>query len=192
MYTPNPRLILASASPRRRSLLRSLGLDFEVFASDADETVTGLPMEMVRTLALRKAEAVRGAFSDAWIVAADTLVALDDRALGKPEDEREAVSMLRSLSGRAHDVFTGICLLDAKTGKYDLRVVGSRVHFRSLTDAEIEAYVRTGEPMDKAGAYAIQGGAAAFITGYDGSYSNIVGLPTEEFTDMYRHFAEKL
>lgn len=188
MSTDSPRLILASGSPRRRALLSAIGFEYTVCVSDAGETVSGLPRDMVRTLALRKAQAVAPSFECGWILAADTLVALDDRALGKPEDAQDAKRMLQSLSGRAHDVFTGICLLDAKSGKYDLRVVGTRVRFRSLSEKEIDAYIATGEPMDKAGAYAIQGGAAGFVEGYDGSYENIVGLPTDEFKNMYRDF----
>ena len=191
MPTDSPRLILASGSPRRRALLQALGLDFTVFVSDVDETVTGLPRDMVRTLALRKAQAVMPSFSEGWILAADTLVSLDDRALGKPADAEEAKNMLLSLSGRAHDVFTGICLLDARSGQYDLRVVGTRVRFRALSQAEIDAYIATGEPMDKAGAYAIQGGAAGFVENYDGSYENIVGLPTQEFQRMYHDFPSR-
>ena len=188
MSTDLPRLILASGSPRRRALLEALGFAFTIRASDADETVSGLPQDMVRTLALRKARAVASSEDDGWILAADTLVALSDRALGKPLDASDAKRMLLSLSGRAHDVFTGVCLLDAKSGVYDLRVAGTRVRFRPLSEAEIDAYVATGEPMDKAGAYAIQGGAAGFVEGYDGSYENIVGLPTDEFLRMYRDF----
>ena len=181
-------LILASASPRRRELLTNMGIPFTIHPSDADETVSGAPEEMVRTLALRKAAQVAQAVGAGWIVGADTLVALDGRALGKPSDADDAVHMLKALSGRAHDVFTGVCLMDAATGKRDLRVVGTKVFFRPLIEEEIRAYVATGEPMDKAGAYAIQGGARGFVERYEGSYENIVGFPTQEFAKMYEGF----
>ena len=100
--------------------------------------------------------------------------------------------MLKALSGRAHDVFTGVCLMDAATGKRDLRVVGTKVFFRPLIEEEIRAYVATGEPMDKAGAYAIQGGARGFVERYEGSYENIVGFPTQEFAKMYEGFESLL
>lgn len=170
-------LILASASPRRRELLTNMGIPFTIHPSDADETVSGAPEEMVRTLALRKAAQVAQAVGAGWIVGADTLVALDGRALGKPADADDAVHMLKALSGRAHDVFTGVCLMDAATGKRDLRVVGTKVFFRPLIEEEIRAYVATGEPMDKAGAYGAQGRGAVFVRGIDGDFFNVMGLP---------------
>ncbi len=185
-------LILASASPRRRELLAGMGIPFSIHPSDADETVGGTPEEMVRTLALRKAAQVAQVCKEGWIAGADTLVALDGRALGKPADADDAIHMLKALSGRAHDVFTGVCLMDAATGRHDLRVIGTRVFFRSLSDEEIHAYVATGEPMDKAGAYAIQGGARGFVERYEGSYENIVGFPTQEFAKMYEGFESLL
>ena len=192
MNSSLPRLILASGSPRRRTLLSQTGLPFEVCASDADERVSGHPEEMVKTLALRKARAIASARPSCWIIGADTLVSLDGKALGKPASEREAFSMLSSLSGRAHEVYTGVCLLDSDSGKYDLRAFVSHVYFKTVTPEQISAYVATGEPMDKAGAYAIQGGAAPFIDRFEGSYNNIVGFPTDEFLEMYRHFPNLL
>ena len=185
-------LILASASPRRRELLTNMGIPFTIHPSDADETVSGAPEEMVRTLALRKAAQVAQAVGAGWIVGADTLVALDGRALGKPADADDAVHMLKALSGRAHDVFTGVCLMDAATGKRDLRVVGTKVFFRPLIEEEIRAYVATGEPMDKAGAYAIQGLAAMFVIGLDGDYYNVMGLPVCPLAMILRKFGVKL
>lgn len=170
-------LILASASPRRRELLTNMGIPFTIHPSDADETVSGAPEEMVRTLALRKAAQVAQAVGAGWIVGADTLVALDGRALGKPADADDAIHMLKALSGRAHDVFTGVCLMDAATGKRDLRVVGTKVFFRPLIEEEIRAYVATGEPMDKAGAYGAQGLASLFVERIEGSFFNVMGLP---------------
>jgi len=183
-----PELILASASPRRYNLLKGMGFTFTVHASDADETVSGLPEEMVQTLALRKALAVAEEEKGKWIIAADTLVSYKDKVLGKPADKKEAEEMLSLLSGKAHDVFTGVCLLDSGDGSYLLRAVRTSVVFRNITKEEILSYIETGEPMDKAGAYAIQGGAGKFVERFDGSYTNIVGFPTEEFSRMYEQF----
>lgn len=182
------RLILASGSPRRRELLTRMNVPFIVEVSDADENVSGRPCEVVGILAERKARAVAQKHDGGLILAADTLVSLDDRALGKPEDDGEARRMLRALSGRAHEVYTGMCLLDAGSGEARVCVVESRVHFRPLTDEEIDAYVATGEPRDKAGAYAIQGGAAGFVEKYEGSYDNIVGLPTEKLSELLKEY----
>ena len=173
------RVVLASGSPRRRELLSTMGYDFTVVTTDVDETVSGTPEEQVREAARRKADAACTLCPDCVVIAADTLVALDGRTLGKPRDDADAMNMLRDLSGRAHDVFTGLCVTDTKPGRRELCVVGTQVVFRVLTDEEILAYVATGEPRDKAGAYAIQGGAGAFVERYDGSYTNVIGLPTE-------------
>lgn len=180
----SPILILASASPRRRELLGSLGVDFEVMVAGIDEKPW--PNEMPSSYALRNAsEKAR----EVWqrkggavtILAADTIVVKDHHILEKPTDAEHAAAMLRQLSGRSHEVITGVCLLQARNGVFREwgETVRTAVHFRALTDAEIQAYVASGEPMDKAGAYAIQGGAGAFVDGYEGSYSNVVGLPLE-------------
>ena len=182
-------LILASKSPRRSDLLTKMGFSFTVHAPDVDENISGAPSDMVKLLSIRKAKAVSDLYDEGYIVAADTLVALDDLALGKPCDEEDAFRMLSSLSGRNHQVYTGICLMDAKTKAYAAKTVRSDVYFRNLTSEEIRSYIETKEPMDKAGAYAIQGGAAKFIEKYEGSYDNIVGFPTEEFRRMYDQFA---
>lgn len=190
--SPTPRrLILASKSPRRHDLLSKMGFVFTVDAPDVDENIQGAPCEMVKLLSERKAMAVCARYDYGWIVAADTLVALDDKALGKPKDEEDAFRMLSSLSGKNHQVYTGVCLMDAKTGDCLSKSVRSEVYFKSLTPDQIRSYIETKEPMDKAGAYAIQGGAAAFIEKYEGSYDNIVGFPTEEFRRMYSEFALK-
>ncbi len=186
-YQP-PRLILASKSPRRHDLLKKMGFTFIVHAPDVDENISGSPSDMVRLLSERKANAVRDQYGEGWIIAADTLVALGDRALGKPSDKQDAFKMLASLSGRNHQVYTGVCLMDAKTGKFISRTVRSDVYFKPLSPADILTYIATNEPMDKAGAYAIQGGAGKFIEKYEGSYDNIVGFPTEEFQKMYDEF----
>ncbi len=173
------RLVLASGSPRRRELLTRMGIEFTVEASDAEENASGTPREMVFTLCQVKAEAVAARHHSGLILAADTLVSLDGQALGKPHSDEEAAAMLRSLSGRTHYVFSGMCLIDAATGARRVCAQGSEICFRELTDEEIDGYVASGEPRDKAGAYAIQGGAAPFVAGYCGSYDNIIGLPTE-------------
>ena len=178
------KVILASGSPRRRELLAEMGALFEIDVPDVDETVEGTPEKMVALLAERKAKAVAEHRSEGLIVAADTLVALDERALGKPADDEEAKEMLRSLSGRTHDVFTGVCVINAATGEKMVSAVRTGVRFRAISEAEIKAYVATGEPRDKAGAYAIQGGAGAFVEGYEGSKTNVIGLPVERLYDM--------
>lgn len=174
------KIILASGSPRRRELLLGMGYDFTVLTSDVDENMQGEAKDVVGALAERKGRAVAALCREGEIViAADTLVSLQDRALGKPGDDEEAANMLRALSGRGHEVYTGLCVIDTASGKTTLDVECTRVFFRSLSEAEIQAYVASGEPRDKAGAYAIQGGAAAFVERFEGSYHNVIGLPTE-------------
>lgn len=180
------KVILASGSPRRRELLGDMGIEFEIDVPDVDETVAGAPDEMVRVLAERKARAVAEKRSEGLIVAADTLVALDGRALGKPANDEEAKEMLSSLSGRTHDVFTGVCVMDAASGRCMVEADRTGVCFREVSNEEIESYVATGEPRDKAGAYAIQGGAGAFVSGYEGSRTNVIGLPVELLDKMLR------
>ncbi len=159
----NFRLILASQSPRRRELLARMGYAFESCAPEVDERIPGHARKAVQMLAERKARWAAQRYQDGIIIASDTLVSLSGRALGKPADRAEAYAMLRALSGCEHEVFTGICLLDAATGEMMLDVARTGVRFRALTDAEILAYIETGEPMDKAGAYGIQGGAGVFF-----------------------------
>ena len=177
-------LILASGSPRRRELLARMGYTFEICTPDVDEHVAGHAREIVHTLAGRKARAAAAHYEDGVIIASDTLVSLDGVPLGKPADEREAHEMLAALSGREHEVFTGVCVLDAKTGQSETRTVRTGVTFRDITPEEIDAYIATGEPMDKAGAYAIQGGAAPFVSALDGEYENVVGFPVAEVREM--------
>lgn len=183
-----PELILASASPRRQELLTKMGLRFTVQPADVDETCTGTPDERVGILSERKARGVMRDGAKGVIVASDTLVALDGASLGKPVDRADAIRMLKALSGRDHDVFTGVCLLDTENGKYETIVERTAIHFVELSDETIEAYVDSGEPMDKAGAYAIQGGAGRFIDRIDGSFDNVMGFPTEAFAEMLDRF----
>ncbi len=173
------RLVLASASPRRRELLASAGLDVDVDPVDVDERqIAGeAPAAYVERVARLKASAGAARHPERVVVGADTAVVIDGDVLGKPRDAADAGSMLRRLSGRDHDVMTGVAV--ARAGRVESFVERSRVSMSPLSGSEIEAYVATGEPFDKAGAYAIQGGAGRFITGCDGSYSNVVGLPVE-------------
>lgn len=171
-------IILASGSPRRRQLLEQLGLSFTVQSSDVDESVKpGLsPAAMVEQLSLRKGQAVAERVGpDSLVLAADTVVALGDAVLGKPQDRAKAVSMLTSLSGKTHQVYTGVTLLGG--GRRVTEHETTAVTFRSLSREEIVAYVDTGEPMDKAGAYGIQGYGALLVERLEGDYFNVMGLP---------------
>ena len=181
-------LILASGSPRRRELLAKMGYTFEICTPDVDEHVSGHARDIVHTLAQRKAHAAAAHYTDGVIIASDTLVSLDGAPLGKPADAKEAHEMLTALSAREHEVFTGVCVLDARTGRSETRTVRTGVTFRDITPGEIDAYIATGEPMDKAGAYAIQGGAAPFVAGLDGEYENVVGFPVVEVGEMLKDF----
>ena len=184
------RLILASGSPRRRELLTKMGYTFEIIKPDVDEHVKGLARDVVRVLSQRKAEAAARDVHSGVIIASDTLVSLDGAALGKPEDEADARRMLHMLSGRTHEVFTGVTIIDTDHHRAQTRVVRTGVQFRNLTDAEIDQYISTGEPMDKAGAYAIQGGAGAFVEAYDGSYENVIGFPVDDIQAMLNGIRE--
>ena len=171
-----PRLILASASPRRSELLRLLGIPFTVDAPEVDEQTDLGAREAVQLLSRRKALAGAALHPDCVVLAADTLVALEDVPLGKPRDEDDAFRMLRCLSGREHHVYTGVCCA-APDGSLHAGLDTSLVRFSPMSDAEIRAYIATGEPMDKAGAYALQGGAAAWIEEVRGTPSGVIGLP---------------
>jgi len=173
-------LILASASPRRREMLASLGMDFQVACADIDESVLageGAGEHVVR-LARAKALAVAEAELSSWVIAADTVVVVDDEILGKPAGEEEARAMLARLSGRSHQVWTGFAL--GRLGAVSARAVMSEVTFIELSPSLVAAYVKSGEPLDKAGAYGIQGLASSFVSRISGSYSNVVGLPLAE------------
>lgn len=183
-----PELILASASPRRQELLTKMGLKFRVQPADVNEICTGTPAERVGILSERKARGVMADGAQGVIVASDTLVALDGESLGKPADRADAIRMLKALSGRDHDVYTGVCLLDTVSGKCETIVERTAIHFVQLSDGTVEAYVDSGEPMDKAGAYAIQGGAGKFVDKIDGSFDNVMGFPTEAFAGMLARF----
>ncbi len=173
------KIVLASASPRRVELLGSLGLDFDVVASMADEDVDPLmePRKMVEELARRKASAVSVRHRGSVVLGADTIVCVDGKVLGKPADAEDAARMLQDLQGREHVVYTGVCVMWADEGIQETASEATLVRFAQMSRREIEKYVESKEPMDKAGAYAIQGLGSIFITGITGDYSNVVGLP---------------
>lgn len=176
MIQPALPLILASGSPRRRELLDLMGLTYTVETPDVDESFSGRPSETVMEISRRKAAAVAARHSDSIIIAADTLV-FADGALGKPHTPERAKEMLRSLAGNWHHVYTGITVINTRSGRILRNVDKTRVHLVPMTEQEIDAYVATGEPLDKAGAYGIQGMGGMFVDRIDGSYSNVVGLP---------------
>ena len=170
-------LILASASPRRQELLQTAGIAFTVHVSEAEEHIEPgtAPQEAVMQLARQKAEAVSKDYPDELVLGADTVVVYDGDILGKPTDEADAVRMLRMLSGKTHTVYTGVCLI--QSGQAETFFEQTDVTFYPLTNEEIEQYVATGEPMDKAGAYGIQGRGCTLVQAICGDYFNVVGLP---------------
>ncbi len=188
----NPILVLASASPRRQELLREAGISFAAQAAEIDETPRKgeSPEVYARRLAGEKAQVVARKFPENFVLAADTIVIvddeIDDEILGKPLDHGDAVRMLRSLSGREHRVLTAVALVAPGKGM-EIECSTTRVHFRKLKEEEIQEYIAGGEPMDKAGAYAIQGGAASWVTRLDGDYSNVVGLPLMLVAEMLQY-----
>ena len=189
------RMILASQSPRRRQLLAQAGLvDFEILSPSVDESYDPAlsPAEIVRALSRRKAEAAvrQGRDLEALVIAADTMVFLDDLRLGKPHSQQEAFDMLTALSGRTHEVLTGLTLI--RGGQAETQSDATSVEFRPLSDQEKWSYIRTGEPMDKAGAYGVQGKAALFVTGIRGDYFNVMGLPLHLLGRMLSGFGVEL
>lgn len=184
-------LILASSSPRRAELLRAAGIRFEVSRVDIDESVLKLepPGEHVRRLARRKADAAFASHPDAVVLGADTIVLISGEIMGKPRDARDAVRMLRLLSGREHEVLTGIAIVSSRGAVVE--VARTRVWVTPLGDAEIDEYVATGEPLDKAGAYGIQGLGSKFIDRIQGSYTNVVGLPVSLVYRLLKGYPER-
>jgi septum formation protein len=181
-------IILASASPRRAELLESAGIRFDVVPAHIDETPLPdeLPIDHVLRLAREKAAEVALGESGHFFVGADTIVLCDEEIMGKPRDNEDAARMLRKLSGRAHQVITGFAVMEKGTDRHVSLAVSTDVVFKKLADEEIAAYVATGCPLDKAGAYAIQGGAACMVERIDGSYTNVVGLPLCELVEALR------
>lgn len=182
-------IVLASKSPRRKELLSLLDLNFTIKTADIDETMNpSLPVtDEVARISYEKALAVVSDIDgNAIVISADTIVELDGNLMGKPTDETAAFKMLKSLSGNTHRVHTAVTVLNGD--RHETRVVTTAVTFRNITDREITEYIKTGEPMDKAGAYGIQGKASKFVSGIVGDYFNVVGLPVCELTLMLKNF----
>lgn len=188
-----PRLILASGSPRRSEILTSVGWQFDKHVADVDETVLAgeTPENYVQRLAREKAEAIAKLHENALVLGADTTVVIDDEIIGKPVDLEDAKTMLRKLSGNWHEVLTGVSLVEVESSNNSKTVVGlerTRVKFAPMNDAEVEFLAHFGEPLDKAGAYAVQAQAALFIEGIEGDYWNVVGLPIHLVYELLRKF----
>lgn len=180
------KFVLASGSPRRKELLEQLGLKFEISSAHGEERITkALPADIVEELSLQKADEAAGRYADTYkndtrvIIGADTVVAFGTEIMGKPKDEEDAVRMLLKLAGNTHQVYTGVTLVILENGVRRALTFHEKtdVQMYPMTQAQVQAYVATGEPMDKAGAYAIQGKCAAYIKGISGEYNNVVGLP---------------
>lgn len=185
------QIILASKSPRRRQLLKQIRIPFDVVTMDVDEDYEkGLkPFEIVECLSYKKAKSVAQSITyDAIVIGADTIVAINDIVLGKPIDKQDAFNTLRSLSNTNHEVYTGITLIDIVTGKSITFYEKTEVFMRYITDSEIEEYIKTNEPMDKAGSYGIQGIGAIFVEKIVGDYNNVVGLPLQSLYSELKNF----
>ena len=187
-FEEKPKILLASTSPMRMELLEKTNLIFRIDGSNIDETSTGDAEQRVRELAQRKAQAVQGKYVDHVIIGADTLVEIEGQPLGKPETAENAITMLKMLSGKWHHVYTGICVLDGRTGKTHFGVEKTDVLFSVLDEQLIKAYVDTREPLDKAGGYGIQGLGEILVEEIRGSYSNVVGLPLSLLRKMLAVF----
>ena len=171
------KIILASASPRRKELLSQIGITFEIIKAEKEEHITSsIPTEVVKELSMQKAKEVAAKCDGSIIIGADTIVAMEGQILGKPKDRADAMRMLRLLQGKKHQVITGVTVLLGSTKTLSFAEV-TDVSLYPMTDAQIERYIATGEPMDKAGAYGIQGRFAAYVRGIEGDYNNVVGLP---------------
>ena len=182
------RYILASSSPRRRQLLASIGLEFDVMPPDVPEvrSANETPEEYVARLSREKSRALSALHPSRWVIAADTTVLFGDELLEKPADAADAARMLGTIAGKTHMVYTGVTLENLEREHHDTRVVESEVRLLPLSREEIEWYVRTGEPLDKAGAYAVQGIASMFIESIHGSFTNVIGLPLATLFLMLR------
>ena len=191
-----PRVILASASPRRLDLLRQVGIEPEIEPSHVEEVITStVPDQVVMELSRQKAEDIAALHTgeDAIVIGADTVVAYDGKILGKPKDEADAIRMIRSFQGKVHQVYTGVTVLIKKNGKWeDISFSESTdVSFYPVSDEEIRTYIASGEPMDKAGSYGIQGGFGIYVKEIRGEYTNVVGLPVGRlFYEMKKHGIE--
>ena len=188
------KLILASGSPRRNELLRMLGCKFQIVPSKVEEKINPRlsPIENVKRLSRQKALDVASKISDGIIVAADTDVVLNGKILGKPKNKKEAKRILKDLSGKEHRVITGLAVIDAKTKKILQDTVVTKVKFRKLNNELIEKYIASGGPLDKAGAYGIQGRAALLVESIKGDYFNVVGLPLNALNQLLEKFGVSL
>lgn len=184
------KIILASKSPRRKWLLEQVELDFEVMPSDFEENIEGkkFSKELIENLAYEKAKDVANKVPEGLIIGADTIVIFKDKILGKPKDENDAKNMLKMLSGNTHKVLTAVCIIDKDEDKTLINSCLSKVTFKKLTEEEIDAYIKTKEPMDKAGSYGIQAFGSLFVTKVEGCYNNIVGLPLNLLYEMLKAF----
>ena len=195
LFKKMARIILASSSPRRKELLEQVGLKFEIFSPDIDESVCiGESADhYVQRLAQQKAQAILAQFPDAIVIAADTSLVLDHKIIGKPESKQHAFEIWTALSDRQHDVLSGVCVRSSECDPNTIQsmVVRTQVHFRKLSQLDMEQYWATGEPIGKAGAYAIQGYAAQFIPRIEGSYSNVVGLPLYETLQLLKNIDQR-
>ena len=188
------KIVLASTSPRRFQLLKNLGLKISVVRGRIRESEFNAdnPVKLAKTLALAKAQDVARKIKKGIVVGADTIVVFRGKILGKPRDEREAKIMLRKLSGHTHEVITGVAVIEASTGRKTIDCVRTKVKFRRLTEGEISNYVASGEPLDKAGAYGIQGKAGVFVEKIEGCYYNVVGLPLARLAEILKSYGVTL
>jgi septum formation protein len=184
------KLILASSSPRRKELLGKLGIPFEVVTAGVSEDVEGDigPEEMVVMLAKRKAGAVAQSLTSGIVIGSDTTIAFEGKVLGKPKDKEDARAILKSLRGKRHQVYSGIALVNVENNRVEASAVVTSIRMRNYSDDEINDYVASGEPMDKAGAYAIQGEGGRLVEQMEGSFDNVVGLPVRELAEMLKRF----
>jgi len=183
-------IILASASPRRKELLEKIGLRFEVEPSNYEEDMLSAlePHELAQKISLEKAKVVASKHKNAIVIAADTFTIFGGQILGKPHTEKEARKMLETISGKSHSVITGFSIIDTGTSKTLSKSVETKIYIRKLTLAEVDAYVKSKEPLDKAGAYAIQGLGSVFVEKIEGDYFNVIGLPLSAFTEALKEF----
>ncbi len=188
------KIILASNSPRRLDLLRQIGIEPVVIPSHVPEIIKEgeSPEDAALRLAIAKAREVATELGEGLVIGADTVVVIDGLQLGKPKNQADAWMMLKLLSDRSHTVMTGLAVIDARTSEQKTTMVKTTVKFKPVSDEEINAYIATGDSMDKAGAYGIQGRAAAFIDGIEGCYSNVVGLPLSELAEILKSFGRKI
>ena len=183
-------IILASASPRRKELLEQIGLSFMVEPSNYQESMSLElePHELAKSLSLEKARLVARNHRNALVIAADTFIVFEGKILGKPRTETQAKAMLETINGKPHSAITGFTIIDTDSNKTVSRAVETRVHLRKLSSNEIDAYVTSKEPLDKAGAYAIQGLGSAIVERIEGDYSNVIGLPLSALTESLKEF----